>query len=157
MNRPKHDAVIDPIEGFRMNTIKFFFLLLLVAGCSASKAEYESIYWSDGDSGRLGETKFRLSNIDAPETGGVGAIGGAKCEHERELGFKAKAFMVGLTKDRRITITAEYGTDRYDRLVVDLSVDGADITKAAIAAGHLKPWPHKGRKQITKKPDWCSR
>ena len=32
--------------------------------------------------------KFRLNDIDAPETGGVGAaIGGAKCEKERELGF----------------------------------------------------------------------
>ena len=137
--------------------MRFVFLFLLAVGCSASNAQYESIYWSDGDSGRIGDVKFRLSNIDAPETGGVGAIGGAKCEYERELGFKAKAFMVELTKGRKVTILAEYGTDRYDRLVVDLSVDGADITKAAIAAGHLKPWPHKGRKQITKKPDWCSR
>lgn len=41
-------------------------------------ADIRSIYWSDGDSGRItlenGEVlKFRLNDIDAPETGGVGA------------------------------------------------------------------------------------
>ena len=50
---------------------------------------YSSIYWSDGDSGRLGKLKFRLANIDAPETRSMKQRGGAKCEYERELGFEA--------------------------------------------------------------------
>lgn len=55
-----------------------------------------SIYWSDADSGRInGDIKFRLNNVDAPETGGVGAaIGGAACELERERGFASKDWIV---------------------------------------------------------------
>ena len=38
-----------------------------------------SIYWSDGDSGRInGSIKFRINEIDAPEDSGLGAaVGGA--------------------------------------------------------------------------------
>jgi len=60
----------------------------------------KSIYWSDGDSGRInGSLKFRLNDIDAPETGGVGAaVGGAKCEAERAKGYESKAWAVAFTK-----------------------------------------------------------
>ena len=61
----------------------------------------ERIYWSDGDSGRIDGMPFRLADIDAPETGGEGARGGAKCESERELGFAAKAWVVELTRTGR--------------------------------------------------------
>ena len=61
----------------------------------------KTIYWSDGDSGRIDGMPFRLADIDAPETGGVGARGGAKCESERELGFAAKAWVVELTRTSR--------------------------------------------------------
>lgn len=114
-----------------------------------------SIYWSDGDSGRIDGMKFRLADVDAPETGGVGARGGAKCEYERELGFEAKAFMVDLTRDVDLTITGSNGPDRYEREVITLSVNGEDIGALGIAAGHLGPWPHKGRRALSPKPDWC--
>lgn len=116
----------------------------------------QSVYWSDGDSGRLDGMKFRLANIDAPETGGIGAIGGAKCELERERGFDAKAFMVEATRGRDVQITHSYGPDRYDREVLDLSVDGQGLAALAIEAGHIKPWPHKGRRALKPKPDWCT-
>lgn len=101
--------------------------------------------------------KFRLANVDAPETGGVGARGGAKCEAERELGFEAKAFIVELTRDAELIITSKSGADRYDREVITLSVDGQDIGEAGKAAGHLGDWPHRGRRALSKKPDWCAR
>lgn len=76
----------------------------------------DSIYWSDGDSGRANKIPFRLNDGDAPETGGVGAaIGGAKCEAEREWGFRAKEFMVLETKDGEQVITNNYGQDRHGR------------------------------------------
>ena len=53
--------------------------------------------------------KFRLANVDAPETGGVGARGGAKCEFERELGYDAKEFMVELTRSADLVITSSSG------------------------------------------------
>lgn len=136
-------------------------ILLLAAACVPPSAETisnspsGSIYWSDGDSGRLDGMKFRLANVDAPETGGVGAIGGAKCEFERELGFEAKAFMVELTRDAELVITSSSGPDRYEREVIHLSVNGRDIGELGIEAGHLGPWPHKGRRALTDKPDWC--
>ena len=88
--------------------------------------------------GRLDGMKFRLANVDAPETGGIGSIGGAKCELERERGFEAKAFMVEATKGKVVEIAETYGPDRYDREVLDLSVDGESLAALAIAAG---PYP----------------
>lgn len=104
-------------------------------GAPAFAAEPSKIYWSDGDSGRLGKLKFRLANIDAPETGSIKQRGGAKCEAEREIGFEAKEFIVEFTRGKEIKVTRDYGEDRYDRLVVDLSADGVDVAQAAIAAG----------------------
>jgi endonuclease YncB( thermonuclease family) len=142
--------------------------VLLLLGCSQSRANedspqtsltaasYSSIYWSDGDSGRLGELKFRLANIDAPETGSMKQRGGAKCESERAIGYDAKAFIVEFTKDKTIKIMRDYGEDRYGRLVVDLEANGVDVAKAGVDAGHLRDWLHiKGRAQ-SPKPDWCA-
>ena len=138
-------------------------MLSILSGCTQSQVNeptsetssisetYSSIYWSDGDSGRLGKLKFRLANIDAPETGSMKQRGGAKCEYERELGFEAKAYIVGFTKNKTISIVRDYGEDRYGRLVVDLEADGSDVAKQGVDAGHLKDWPHiKGRAQSPK-------
>lgn len=127
-------------------------LLLLLSACGQS-----SIYWSDGDSGKIDGERFRLYSVDAPETGGVGARGGAKCEGERKLGFDAKAFVVELTRDATLEITASYGYDDMEepRLLVDLSANGKDVGQAGIEAGHLAPWPHDGTKALAAKPDWC--
>ena len=108
------------------------FAGLMMAGCAAPAAVPEpasSIYWSDGDSGRIDGVDFRLANVDAPETGGVGARGGADCEAERALGYEAKAFIVELTRGAELEITARYGADRYDRIVIDLSAGGVDVGK----------------------------
>ena len=119
-------------------------------------ASYSSIYWSDADSGKIGEIKFRLANVDAPETGSLKQRGGAKCEYERKLGYDSKAYMVGYTKDKTIRIVRDYGEDRYGRLVVDLEANGDDLGRAGVNAGYLKDWLHiKGRAQYAK-PDWCA-
>jgi endonuclease YncB( thermonuclease family) len=134
------------------------FAGLLLAACAEPEALTEpasSIYWSDGDSGRIDGVDFRLANVDAPETGGVGSFGGADCEAERELGYEAKAFMVELTRNAELEITARYGSDRYDREVIDLSANGVDVAEAGLAAGQLRPWPHRGRTALADKPDWC--
>ena len=139
----------------------------MLSGCTKSLANeapsetpsksktYDSIYWSDGDSGRLGKLKFRLANIDAPETGSMKQRGGAKCESERAIGYEAKAFIVEFTKDKTISIVRDYGEDRYGRLVVDLEADGADVAKAGVDAGHLRDWLHIKRRAQSPKPDWC--
>ena len=117
---------------------------------------YSSIYWSDGDSGRLGALKFRLANIDAPETGSLKQRGDAKCEAERKIGYEAKAFLVSFTKGKTLNITHNYGEDRYGRLVIDLTADKKDVATAGINAGHLRAWPHKNGRAQSPKPDWCA-
>lgn len=120
----------------------------------------KSIYWSDGDSGRITHpdgtvTKFRLDDWDAPETGGVGAaIGAAQCELERKRGFASKAYMVENTRQNVYYATRdEY--DGYERLLVDIIVDQAELAPRAYLAGHLKSWKHDGAKSLEKRPQWC--
>ena len=121
----------------------------------------DAIYWSDGDSGRLtftnGETiPFRINDRDAPETGGVGAaIGGAKCEKERELGFAAKGWVVEHTRGAELEITGDHGEDRYDRKIIDLSVNEQDLGDYGILLGHYRSWRHDGKKSLEPRPNWC--
>ena len=128
---------------------------------SPSETIIESIYWSDGDSGHItftsGETiAFRLNDRDAPETGGVGAaIGGAQCEKERELGFASKGWVVEYTRGAELKITGDYGADRYDRKIIDLSANGIDVGDAGISLGHYRSWKHEGKKSLEPRPDWC--
>jgi len=147
--------------------LTFVVLTTILSACSASAVDekdsttaamqsYNSIYWSDGDSGKLGDMRFRLANIDAPETGSLKQRGGAKCEAEREIGYEAKAFLVEFTRGKEIKIVRDYGEDRYNRLVVDLTADGADVAKAAIEAGHIRPWLHRRGRAQAPKPDWCA-
>lgn len=154
-------------ENYKTLVTPSSFLGMGLTACSAladdkaqspeiEKKVYSSIYWSDADSGRLGDLKFRIANKDAPETGSLKQRGGAKCEAERALGYDAKAYMVGFTKGKEIRITDEYGEDRYGRLVIDLSADGLDVGEAGESAGHLRDWPHKNGRALFPKPDWCA-
>ena len=114
----------------------------------------ELVYWSDGDSGRLPDgTKFRLHGVDAPETGSTKWIHGARCEHERELGYAAKAAVLDLTRGKALRVTHDYGPDRYGREVVDLAFDGQDLGKLLVANGTHKVWDYDGGQR---KPDWCT-
>ena len=136
--------------------MKWLILAIAVSSCSAAPQSASSIYWSDGDSGRIDGMDFRLADVDAPETGGVEAtIGGAKCERERVLGLDAKAFMVELTRGADLDITQREGEDRYGRIIVNISADGQDVAEAGLQAGMLKPWPHDGSRPLADKPDWC--
>lgn len=118
-----------------------------------------SIDWDDADSGDINGVRFRLSNVDAPETGGVGAaVGAALCEAERTRGVAARTWIEELTRDpSTLRITNAHGYDRMERprLLIDLSVNGVDVGRAGIEAGHLAAWPHDGARALGPKPDWC--
>jgi len=113
-----------------------------------------TVYWSDGDSGRLSDgTKFRLHGIDSPETGSLKQRGGAKCESERALGFEAKEAALELTRGKEVTVSELRGTDRYQRSVVRLELGGNDLAALLVAGGTHRTWDYDGRE---KKPDWCA-
>lgn len=128
--------------------------LLFSVAARATTDQGLTVYWSDADSGRLSDgTRFRLHGVDAPETGGVGARGGAECEAERVLGFDAKAAAVELTRNTGLRVTRDYGVDRFGRLVVDLAdLEGNDVATALVAQGVLQSWDYDGGEE---KPDWC--
>lgn len=131
---------------------------LLSASCAIPEQHVTTsvIDWDDGDSGTVNGVDFRLSDVDAPETGGVGAaIGGAKCEEERELGKKAKLFMQELTSNAELIVTHEYATDAYGRRVIDLSANGKDVAQAGLEAEVLRSWDHEGTRALEKRPQWC--
>lgn len=134
-------------------------LLAITGGCayhtSPSPAEVSlTVYWSDGDSGQLSDgTKFRLHGIDAPETGSMKQRGGAKCESERALGFEAREAALELTRGREVTVSEVHGTDRYERTVLRLDLEGADLAALLVAGGTHRTWDYDGRE---KKPDWCA-
>ena len=142
--------------------IRFAFTAIALAACTGHAQSPETlpegafIYWSDADSGHIrgipNPIHFRLHDVDAPETRSPNQRGGAMCEAERPLGYAAKEFAVAFTKDAAIAITHNYGEDRYDRLVIDLSVNGEDMATALIASGHGKLWDYDGGQR---KPDWC--
>lgn len=153
-----HNMRIAIIVGLIMFALPFILMGLSVLAESQEKSypEITSIYWSDGDSGRInGSLKFRLANVDAPETGSMKQRGGAKCEAERALGYESKSYIVKLTKGAVLRIERDQGLDRYERLVIDLSADGVDVGTSGLSAGHFRAWPHKGRKALQVKPDWC--
>ena len=147
-------ARIVPVIGFML------FVLMAWAGAKFASENAQAstelggtVYWSDGDSGRLSDgTKFRLHGIDAPETGSMNQRGGAKCETERALGFDAKAVAVELTRGRYVTVTQVTGRDRYGRNVVHLALDGEDVAGLLLAAGSHQVWDYDGGET---KPDWC--
>ena len=136
--------------------IRTALLCLAATACAVVPSAAQSVtslYWTDGDSGRVDGVTFRLADVDAPETGGVGSHGGAKCEKERELGFKAKEFIVNATKSGKVTITSSEDKDDFGRTVMTLAIDGKDIGQMGIAAGHLRPYVFNGKRATM--PKWC--
>jgi len=131
-------------------------MLTLALAAPASHADpVKSIYWKDGDSGRADGVEFRLADVDAPETGGVGSRGGAKCEAERERGFKAKEFIVSATRNKTLAIILNGEVDDWGRRVATVTVDGKDLGGIGIAAGHLRPYVFNGKRATMPKPKWC--
>lgn len=95
----------------------------------------------------LGEGRFRarLTGFDTPETHRP------DCAQEALLGQAATRRLRALVADAR-QIEARLGRwDRYERRLVQLSVDGRDVGARLIAEGLALPYDG-GRR-----PDWCAR
>lgn len=127
----------------------------ILTACDAPPPQsVTSIIWVDGDSGVINEARFRLADVDAPETGPIGRRTGAQCDGEQRTGRIARDYMDRQTQNGVLTyIVLE--TDRYGRKVIDLFIDGVDLKERALEAGHLRPWRHVSGRPVEPKPDWC--
>lgn len=130
--------------------MRLILFLILLAACDVTEPYAVSdIYWVDGDSGTIDGERFRLAEVDAPE------IRDAMCESERALGEEARRYVRGLTVRSDLQVTADYGLDRYDRRVIELSIDGEAVIDLMIARGYLQSWVHLNGRALQDKPDWC--
>lgn len=100
----------------------------------------------DGDTidDRAVGIRYRLANIDAPETGD-----NAKCEHERRCGERAGAYAVGVIRNANaVTVRKTARIDAYGRCVAFVFVDGKDLGEILVARGLAKSW--RGKRE-----PWC--
>lgn len=108
----------------------------------------ERIHWRviDGDTFEdlVTGDRYRLENIDTPETGSR-----ARCRAERELGdratARARAFIAGA---RRLDVRRTGRIDRYDRIIAFVRINGRDLGELMIGEGLARPW--RGRRE-----PWC--
>lgn len=100
----------------------------------------------DGDTFEDLETgeRYRLENIDTPETGGR-----ARCTAERQLGDRAtRQARALITSANSLDVRRTGRVDRYDRIIAFIEIDGRDLGELLIADGLARPW--RGRRE-----PWC--
>lgn len=100
----------------------------------------------DGDTidDRRTGVRYRLANIDAPETGN-----GARCASERRIGEWATEVAAKLiAAAERVEVRRTIRTDRWGRRVAFVLVDGEDLGETLVRRGLAAPW----RGQRAK---WC--
>jgi endonuclease YncB( thermonuclease family) len=100
----------------------------------------------DGDTVDGDGVRYRLANIDAPETGD-----NAKCFLERERGEEAKRAAIKLVRSANVVaVRRTWRTDRFGRRVAFVLVDGADLGRLLVAQGLAQPW--RGKRER-----WCGK
>ncbi len=88
--------------------------------------------------------RFRLANIDAPETGD-----NARCRHERLAGELATAeARTMVMRSAAVSVRPTFRTDRYGRRVAFVLVDGVDLGDLLVRKGLAQGW--RGRRER-----WC--
>ncbi len=97
----------------------------------------------DGDTFRIGGTKVRVADIDAPETHP------SRCPEEARLGNAATARLQQLLNAGPITLEpADRDTDRYGRKLRIVMRGGKSLGGRLVAEGLARPW-------IGHREPWC--
>ena len=95
----------------------------------------------DGDTFWLNGEKVRVDGYDSPE------MGQPKCSGPAPGAVEARSALTRLLNTGIVELDRR-GTDRYGRTLARVLVDGQDITKEMIGAGH-------GRRYKPGQQDWC--
>jgi micrococcal nuclease len=100
----------------------------------------------DGDTGWEKGAKWRLLNIDTPETSQ------AECSRERELGDRATQRLQQLMAEgyRLDDVGEKDKTAERRNLVRVVLPDGRDAGEVLLREGLAQPWPNEGNR-------WCGR
>lgn len=86
----------------------------------------------------------RLRGIDAPE-------GRARCEEERRLAARAKAYLTAAVSGGPVTLSAVEGGKYHGRVLADVTTaEGRDVSGALLRTGLARPYG--GAKRGT----WCA-
>lgn len=103
-----------------------------------------NVWVVDGDTIDGDGVRYRLANIDAPETGD-----NAKCFRENERGQEATKAAIALVRGANaVSVRRTWRIDRFGRRVAFLLVDGEDLGRLLIARGLARPW--RGKRER-----WC--
>ncbi len=80
--------------------------------------------------------RYRIANIDAPETGD-----NARCGTERSVGFRATQQATALIKAAcRVEVRKTWRHDQYGRRIAFVLIDGQDMGKTLVRTGFAHPW-----------------
>lgn len=115
-------------------------------GAAGRTRTLSCVFVIDGDTvdDTRGRIRYRLQNIDAPETGD-----NARCESERRLGERAKWDAIALVRSAHTIQARPTGEiDRYGRTLAYILIDGRDLGELLIQRGVAHPW--RGRREL-----WC--
>ncbi len=102
----------------------------------------------DGDTidDRASGLRYRLANIDAPETDD-----NAKCHRERVGGQRAKSAAIALVKGAsEVSVRRTWRKDSFGRCIAFVLVDGEDLGRILVRRGLARPW--RGRRER-----WCGK
>jgi endonuclease YncB( thermonuclease family) len=102
----------------------------------------------DGDTFSFGSERFRILNIDTPETFRP------RCEAELVLGLKAKERLASLLRAGRVTVRREE-QDRYRRALVRVWVRGRDVGDTLVREGRALPWRDGAEAREARLRIWC--
>jgi micrococcal nuclease len=84
--------------------------------------------------------RLRIAGIDTPETR-------TRNLKEKELGLKAKKFVVDAVESAKTVIIKSYGEDKYGRVLADLYCDKVNIADKLLSEGLA--WVYDGGKKET--------
>lgn len=113
----------------------------LAAGFPICKGGHRVTCVVDGDTFWLKGEKIRVEGYDSPE------MGEPKCARPAAGAVEARSALAQLLNSGEVSLDRS-GRDKYGRTLARVSVDGVDITRAMISAGH-------GRRYSPGQKPWC--
>ena len=111
------------------------------AGFPVCKGGHRVTCVVDGDTFWLKGEKIRVDGYDSPE------MGEPKCARPAAGAVEARSALAALLSSGAVELDRR-GKDRYGRTLARVTVDGVDITRTMIGAGH-------GRRYQRGQQDWC--